>query len=116
MFTFPFQHTTCNDTLLSVAIDFGTSYSGYAYLRTEDYHADPTKIHVNRNWTAGNKGFSMKTPTVLLLSPDKKFAAFGYEAEDRYNQLALNNEHKEWFYFRRFKMKLHGEKVCEYVL
>ena len=59
----------------------------------------------------GNKGFSRKTSTVLLLNPDKTLAAFGYKAEDRYNQLAAENKHKEWYYFQKFKVKLHGEKV-----
>ena len=100
-----------DDILLSVAIDFGTTYSGYAFSTRGDFKTDPTKIYANEDWPAGNKGFSKKTPTVLLLDPDKKFEAFGYEAEEMYNQLAADKEHKDWFYFRRFKMKLHGEKV-----
>ena len=97
--------------LLSVAIDFGTTYSGYAFSMRGDFQSDPTKIYANENWPAGGKGFSKKTPTVLLLDPDKKFEAFGYEAEEMYNQLAAEKEHTDWYYFRRFKMKLHGEQV-----
>ena len=59
----------------------------------------------------GTKGFSRKTSTVLLLNPDKEFAAFGYEAEEQYSQLAAEEMHKDWYYFEKFKMKLHGEKV-----
>ena len=109
---YPFQiMSSPDDILLSVAIDFGTTYSGYAFSSRGDFKTDPTKIYANEDWPAGTKGFSKKTPTVLLLNPDKEFQAFGYDAEDIYNQLAAENEHKEWFYFRRFKMKLHGEQV-----
>ena len=100
-----------DDILLSVAIDFGTTYSGYAFSTRGDFQTDPTKIYANEDWTAGTKGFSKKTPTVLLLNPEKGFEAFGYEAEEQYNELAAENEHKDWYYFRRFKMKLHGEQV-----
>ena len=120
--TLSFQETALYDeiqdldlpdyTLLSVAIDFGTTYSGYAFSTRGDFQTDPTKMYANEDWPAGTKGFSKKTPTVLLLNPDKEFEAFGYEAEEIYNHLAAENEHKDWYYFRRFKMKLHGEQVC----
>ncbi|KAK3090679.1 hypothetical protein FSP39_013656 [Pinctada imbricata] len=99
-----------NSILVCVAIDFGTTYSGYAFSTKGDFENDPTKIYANEDWPAGNVGFSRKTPTVLLLNPDGKFEAFGFEAEEMYNQLAVEKEHEEWYYFRRFKMKLHGEK------
>ena len=95
--------------LISVSIDFGTSYSGYAYSTRQDFKTEPTKIHSKEHWPAVTKGFSSKTPTVLLLNPEKGFEAFGYEAEERYSELALEDKHKNWYYFRLFKMKLHGK-------
>ncbi|KAK3098843.1 hypothetical protein FSP39_023608 [Pinctada imbricata] len=99
--------------LLSVAIDFGTAYSGYAFSTNADFEKDPTKIYANENWPAGKVGFSRKTPTILLLNPKQEFEAFGFEAEDIYNELAVEKEHKKWYYFRQFKMCLHGEKVMK---
>ncbi|KAK3099184.1 hypothetical protein FSP39_000673 [Pinctada imbricata] len=60
------------------------------------------------NWIAASAGaISLKTPTCLLLTPDGKFDKFGYEAEDKYADLALENQHTDYYFFRRFKMKLH---------
>lgn len=64
--------------LFVVAIDFGTTYSGYAFCSKNDYLANPPKVFANENWTAGGQGFSKKTPTCLLLTPEKEFCAFGY--------------------------------------
>ena len=90
------------------AIDFGTTYSGYAF----STYQDKNKISAN-NWVAGSRALmSLKTPTTLLLKPDKTFAAFGYEAENDYSQLAEDDEHKGYYYFRRFKMKLFNQQVC----
>ncbi|KAK3085247.1 hypothetical protein FSP39_000642 [Pinctada imbricata] len=100
-----------DEILLSVAIDFGTTYSGYAFSTKGDFESDPTKIYANEDWPVGNVGFSRKTPTVLLLNSEQEFEAFGYEAEQMYSQLALEGEHEECYFFRRFKMKLYGEKV-----
>ena len=57
---------------------------------------------------------SHKTPTCVLLGPDKKFKSFGYQAEDDYNQIASddNKNHYDYYYFRRFKMILHSRAVC----
>lgn len=99
------------DKLLVAAIDFGTTFSGYAFSFKGDYTNEPLKISTNQNWTAGSRSLiSLKAPTVVLLKPNKDFLAFGYDAEDRYSELALDEEHHEYYYFRRFKMILHEEK------
>lgn len=101
---------SCCDKLVVAAIDFGTTYSGYAFSFKHEYEKECTKVSSN-NWTAGSRALvSLKTPTTLLLKPDKTFEAFGYEAEDRYADLALDEEHGDWYYFRRFKMMLF-EKI-----
>ena len=106
---------SCCDKLVVAAIDFGTTYSGYAFSFKHDYEKEPTKVSSN-NWTAGSRALvSLKTPTTLLLKPDKTFAAFGYEAEDRYADLALDEEHGKWYYFRRFKMMLFNKIVSQLV-
>uniref|UniRef100_A0A8B9NTS6 Heat shock 70 kDa protein 12A n=1 Tax=Apteryx owenii TaxID=8824 RepID=A0A8B9NTS6_APTOW len=89
--------------LVVVAIDFGTTSSGYAYSFTKE----PECIHVMRRWEGGDPGVStQKTPTTILLTPERKFHSFGYAARDFYHDLDPN-ESKHWLYFEKFKMKLH---------
>lgn len=91
-----------------VAIDFGTTYSGYAFSRTDEYKKDPMKISANTSWPAGTAGLmSMKCPTCILFDKDKNFVNFGYEAEDKYSNLSLDNLHHEYYFFKQFKMSLH---------
>ncbi|KAL5011976.1 hypothetical protein ScPMuIL_010527 [Solemya velum] len=52
---------------------------------------------------------SCKTPTALLLTPDRKLDKFGYEREDKYLDLAAEDKHKDWYFFSRFKMLLHNK-------
>ncbi|XP_063409591.1 heat shock 70 kDa protein 12B-like [Mytilus trossulus] len=97
-----------SDHLLVAAIDFGTTYSGYAFSTKSDFKKDPLKIHANQAWNAGGRQLlSLKTPTVLLLDKNKQFVSFGYEAENKYSDLVMDKEHEEFYYFHRFKMKLH---------
>jgi len=92
--------------VISAAIDFGTAYSGYAFsLRT-----DPSKIYKNKGWNA-NGLLSFKTPTCVLLNYRKQFDSFGYEAENKYAELAEEENHEVWLFFCRFKMILHNNKV-----
>ncbi|GCC22225.1 hypothetical protein chiPu_0000610 [Chiloscyllium punctatum] len=86
-----------------VAIDFGTTSSGYAY----SFARDPECIHIMRRWEGGDPGVSnQKTPTTILLTPDGKYHSFGYAARDFYHDLDPNDS-KQWLYFEKFKMKLH---------
>ncbi|XP_045170338.2 heat shock 70 kDa protein 12B-like [Mercenaria mercenaria] len=93
--------------LLVAAFDFGTTYSGYAF----SFRNDPLKVQTNHGWNAGSeKLISLKTPTCVLLSPDRKFHSFGFKAENKYTSLAEDDEHKGWLLFRRFKMILHNNE------
>ncbi|KAF8768028.1 Heat shock 70 kDa protein 12A like protein [Argiope bruennichi] len=86
-----------------VAIDFGTTYSGYAFSFTQD----PDNIHMMRKWEGGDPGVvNQKTPTTLLLDPEERFHSFGYAARDCYHDLEPQ-EAKKWLYFEKFKMTLH---------
>lgn len=106
---------TDNRKLLSVAIDFGTTYSGYAYSTLDDFENNPTQIYANTDWpcTLGKANLSSKTPTSLLLDKNKKFKAFGYEADQQYLSLAEKKKHYEYYYFKRFKMTLHEKGLNE---
>nr|XP_039251226.1 heat shock 70 kDa protein 12A-like [Styela clava] len=87
-----------------VAVDFGTTYSGYAF----SFVHRPDQIHMMRRWSGGDPGISnQKTPTTILLKPSGAFHSFGFEARDFYHDLDPQ-EARNWFYFERFKMALHS--------
>ena len=70
-----------SDKLFVVAIDFGTTYSGYAF--SNIHRKDEIFTH---NWIEGLSQ-APKTPTSILFTPFERFAAFGYEAEERYRSV-----------------------------
>ena len=88
-----------------IAIDFGTSYSGYACW------SGGSDIYLNEQWYSGEHRLtSLKTPTCILLNGKKKFQAFGYEAENVYSKLK-KKEQQSSYYFHSFKMKLYDSEV-----
>ena len=106
----PITETT--DKTIVAAIDVGTAYSGYAYADKSEFNIkDSASIHLN-NWR-GNKvqNPSDKAPSVVLFDPEGNFHSFGYAAESDYMQKMKDNEHREWYCFRNFKMQLYSEKV-----
>ena len=90
-----------------VAIDFGTTFSGYAFSFTRY----PDAIHMMRKWEGGDAGLiNQKTPTTLLMDPTGKFHSFGFSARNFFHDLDLQ-ESKKWMYFEKFKMTLHYNAV-----
>lgn len=93
-----------------VAIDFGTTYSGYAFSLSSEF-LNNKNDHLNKividNWNSGDL-LSEKTPTTLLLDKDKNLVSFGYEAENDYGRMT-EEERNEHYYFRRFKMMLYDK-------
>lgn len=86
-----------------VAIDFGTTSSGYAFSFT-----DSEAIHMMKRWEGGDPGVAnQKSPTCLLLTPDLRFHSFGFSARDFYHDLDPD-EARHWLYFDKFKMKIHS--------
>ena len=97
--------------LVVVAIDFGTTYSGYAFSFANDARSATTQIHMMRRWEGGDPGVvNQKTPTTILLTPSKQFHSFGFTARDFYHDLDQAEANK-WLYFEKFKMNLHHCKV-----
>lgn len=89
--------------LFVAAIDFGTTYSGFAFSARGD------KTIYTCEWR-NNDLTSMKTPTSVLLDNEQKLKAFGYDADNKYiTSIVPDEEMDEYYYFRRFKMKLHNE-------
>ncbi|XP_052091580.1 heat shock 70 kDa protein 12A-like isoform X2 [Mytilus californianus] len=93
------------------AIDFGSAYSGTAFSFKSEFIRDPLNIHVMEGVGTTNN-MSSKIPTVLLLNPDKKFVAFGNEAEEKYASLTINDQQyaNQCYYFTRFKMQLYNNR------
>lgn len=105
-----------SSSFLVVAIDFGTTFSGYAFQFRHDYESDGIRsIFANTSWVAdGGSGLiSWKTPTTLLLNADDSFNSFGYEAEQEYQELIESDGHHDYHYFRRFKMMLHDKMIMD---
>ncbi|XP_053560302.1 heat shock 70 kDa protein 12B isoform X1 [Bombina bombina] len=102
----PSEHRTMRRAqfFVVVAIDFGTTSSGYAF----SFSKDPEAIHMMRKWEGGDPGVAhQKTPTSLLLTPDKSFHSFGYTARDYFHDLDPE-EARDWLYLEKFKMKIHS--------
>ncbi|XP_062620266.1 heat shock 70 kDa protein 12B-like [Saccostrea cucullata] len=96
---------------LVAAIDLGTTYSGYAFSYKHEYENDPLKVSFC-NWAAGSRSLStLNTPTCVLFNKDRVFDSFVYEAENKYSELAEEEEHEEWYYFKRFKMSIFNRQA-----
>lgn len=91
-----------------VAIDFGTSFSGYAF--AFNHHDGSEEIFMNKSWGSAQGYSTYKTPTCILLNPEKKFVKFGFEAAESYAELE-DAKDKSFYCFDRFKMMLHGSEV-----
>ncbi|XP_062602944.1 heat shock 70 kDa protein 12A-like [Saccostrea cucullata] len=97
-----------NSFLLVAAIDFGTTYSGYAYAMKSNSSNNSEPFNIPR-WP-GNGTISNRVPTAVLFGPDGSFLRFGYEA-NTYMQDNPNDEDLEKFYFfQDFKMLLYQTK------
>ena len=114
--------------LVVVAIDFGTTFSGYAFSFVRDRENTPppadgesfardAPIHMMRRWEGGDPGvINQKTLTALLLTPVGQFQAFGFTARNFYHDLDPT-EAQRWMYFDKFKMALHSDPVKQcYIL
>ena len=89
------------------AIDFGTTYSGYAYA----FMKDPSNIHLmNQRSMRARRGYGTQQPTALLLNERGEFHSFGYAAQEYYHDLD-EREAAKWLYFEKFKMELHSRQV-----
>lgn len=103
--------------IVIAAIDFGTTYSGYAYIFRDELdkanNSSEKRNVIYKHWQSGSDAgiCSRKTPTCLLLNPKGEFDSFGYPAEGKYYNLTNDDAHHGWKFFKRFKMILLNEKV-----
>ncbi|XP_052812692.1 heat shock 70 kDa protein 12A-like isoform X2 [Mya arenaria] len=92
-----------DEHMVVAAIDFGSTYSGYAFqFRGSDKICSVSSFH--------GSTVTYKTPTVILFDKDKNFNSFGYQAENKYAELAEEDNHYGWRNFGCFKMELYRMK------
>lgn len=106
--------TKHKEYLIAGAIDFGTTFSGYAFSTKHHFLTDPTNIgNISiKHWVDPISAMMYnKTSTCILFTEEKIFDKFGFEAEAKYLDLILDNDHENWYFFRRFKMSLHKIQV-----
>lgn len=92
------------DFRLVIAIDFGTSRSGYAWVLKGGTHINGQKI-----WPGQQLKYP-KTPTHLLYSPEGELEEWGATVIKKLAQLRRDNQAKDYHFFRDFKMELYEGK------
>ena len=97
--------------ILVAAIDFGTTFSGYAF----SFKSNKNDIKMNKNWGAELSFDSYKAPTCVMTNPDGSFNSFGYTAEYEYSQLNPKKDKiggpNGFNLYRHFKMLLHEQVI-----
>ncbi|XP_027765677.1 heat shock 70 kDa protein 12B-like [Empidonax traillii] len=88
-----------------VAIDFGTSYSGYCFSL-----ASGTDQIREVYWGTEHGFKTPKTPTCILFNQQQEFKNFGYDAVMKYKSLP-SSKAESWYFFQNFKMKLYNTNV-----
>ncbi|NXH99329.1 HS12B protein, partial [Pachycephala philippinensis] len=85
-----------------VAIDFGTSYSGYCFSL-----ASGTDQIRQVYWGTEHGLKTPKTPTCILFNQKQEFKYFGYDAVMKYKSLP-SSQASSWYFFQNFKMQLYN--------
>ncbi|XP_033742695.1 heat shock 70 kDa protein 12A-like isoform X2 [Pecten maximus] len=94
-------------SFIVAAIDFGTTFSGFAYCTKDGYkHSAGPQIQMH-TWAAKTT-MTAKAPTCVLLDFDKNFKSFGYEANSEFQD--DENAEENCYFFKHFKMKLYEQK------
>lgn len=83
-----------------IGLDFGTSFSGYAYAFKNDQ-----EVICRTDWPGQPMPY-IKTLTQLLYSPEQQVEAWGYEAPTRLAQLREDEHIKAYSLLKNFKMHL----------
>ncbi|NWU81932.1 HS12B protein, partial [Onychorhynchus coronatus] len=85
-----------------VAIDFGTSYSGYCFSLASGTD------QIRQVYWGTEHGFKTpKTPTCILFNQQQEFKNFGYDAVMKYKSVA-SSKAENWYFFQNFKMELYN--------
>ncbi|XP_066533202.1 heat shock 70 kDa protein 12A-like [Hoplias malabaricus] len=93
------------DSVVFIAIDFGTAFTGYSFK-----FAEATQIRQPK-WGEEYGMNTPKTPTCILFDEHTHFLKFGYEAIMTYTRQIRKNEVKKLFLFDNFKMELYCREL-----
>ncbi|KAG9276847.1 heat shock 70 kDa protein 12A-like [Astyanax mexicanus] len=93
------------ESALSIAVDFGTAYSGYCFKFRKSKQIRMPK------WGLEFGHDTVKTPTCILFDEDQQFLNFGYDAIETYNRRKPKEEAKRLYLFDNFKMELYGKEL-----
>ncbi|XP_006823582.1 heat shock 70 kDa protein 12A-like isoform X2 [Saccoglossus kowalevskii] len=104
----PLSARRAQEYIAVVAIDFGTTYSGFAFSFIKSAYTD-RDIYMNKEWGHDHGLSTLKAPTCILLTPEREFDSFGYQAQEKYASLE-DAQDTTFLFFDRFKMELHSEK------
>lgn len=85
---------------MAAAIDFGTTYSGYAFTARHEFQRDPTKARLKSWEDPTSSMMHNKTSTCILFNKEKEFSKLGFEVEAKYLNLILDNDHENWHFFK----------------
>ncbi|XP_022296917.2 heat shock 70 kDa protein 12A-like [Crassostrea virginica] len=104
----------CKDLRVVAALDIGTTHSGIAWSSSSEFEKNPLRI-TSLQWptSGGSSQTANKTPSVLLLKSNGEFLAFGYDADEKYSELANDNAQYGYYFFKHFKMLLYGSKELQ---
>ena len=94
--------------VLVAALEIGTTNASFALSFGNDFTRDPLNM---RCFVCHSPELSFKTPTCILLDTKKQCVAFGYDAENRYTELVMDEEQDDYYFFDRFTMSLHNNEV-----
>ncbi|KAM3673713.1 heat shock 70 kDa protein 12A-like [Ammospiza maritima maritima] len=94
-----------SQSVFVVAIDFGTSYSGYCFSL-----ASGTDQIRQVYWGAEHGLKTPKTPTSILFNQKQEFKYFGYDAVMKYKSLP-SSQADSWYFFQNFKMQLYNTNI-----
>ncbi|XP_038009631.1 heat shock 70 kDa protein 12A-like isoform X1 [Motacilla alba alba] len=94
-----------SQSVFVVAIDFGTSYSGYCFSL-----ASGTDQIRQVYWGAEHGLKTPKMPTSILFNQQQEFKYFGYDAVMKYKSLP-SSQADSWYFFQNFKMQLYNTNV-----
>ncbi|XP_003198604.1 heat shock 70 kDa protein 12A [Danio rerio] len=96
------------NSVLYIAIDFGTSYSGYAIsFKTKQ----PQESILIPNWGVDYGYNTFKTPTCILFDEHETFQKFGYDAMMTYTRSTVKSQARKSFLFEHFKMELYDKEI-----
>ena len=109
-----------DDCLIVAAIDFGTTFSGYAF----SVKTKRGEVIMNKNWGKDTGMTTFKAPTCVLTEVaangrDHIFQKFGFQAQNDYVRRFAEPDKDRLCLFNKFKMKLHREVntyCCSYFL